>query len=123
LNFTELNTILDDVTKEDKTAKSSQRNLLSSGRDVCDRPVKTGSDFASKLYLAPLKTVGNLPFRRLCVGLGAEITCGEMALATSLLQGSRSEWSLVRRHECEKFFGVQLAGGYADTMVRVCTGQ
>ncbi len=111
------------MTKEDKTAKSSQRNLLSSGRDVCDRPVKTGSDFASKLYLAPLKTVGNLPFRRLCVGLGAEITCGEMALATSLLQGSRSEWSLVRRHECEKFFGVQLAGGYADTMVRVCTGQ
>lgn len=41
-----------------------------------------------------------------------------MALATSLLQGTRSEWSLVRRHPCEKFFGVQLAGGYPDTMAR-----
>ena len=64
---------------------------------------------SGQLLLAPLTKGGNLPFRRLCVELGAQITFSEMVVAHKLVKGFRQEAVLLRTHENEPCFGVQLA--------------
>jgi len=65
--------------------------------------------FTGKLWLAPLTHGGHLPFRRLCVGFGAQVTVGEMAVVHKLLRDKSSEFALLRSHPEEPWFGAQLA--------------
>ncbi|XP_008559828.1 tRNA-dihydrouridine(47) synthase [NAD(P)(+)]-like [Microplitis demolitor] len=75
-------------------------------------------EWRDKILLSPLTTVGNLPFRRICKEYGADITCGEMALAPKILKGVHEEWALVKRHETEDIFGVQICGNNPGVLTR-----
>jgi tRNA-dihydrouridine synthase 3 len=67
------------------------------------------SPFQDRVVLAPLTVGGNLPFRRLCTELGADVTVGEMAVVRKLLRGAAGELALLKSHPDERLFGVQLA--------------
>lgn len=60
--------------------------------------------------MGPMTKGSNLPYRQLCVELGARITMSEMTVARKLKQRRRGEFALIRRAPEEPFFGVQLAG-------------
>ncbi len=71
---------------------------------------------AGALVLGPMTKGGNLPYRRLCVELGARVTMSEMAVARRLRQKRRPEFALIRRAPEEPCFGVQLAGNKPEEM-------
>ena len=66
--------------------------------------------------MAPMTKGSNLPYRRLCVELGARILVSEMVVARRLKQRRQGEYALIRRAPDEPCFGVQLAGNRPDEM-------
>ena len=64
------------------------------------RDVLTGA-----VVMAPMTKGSNLPYRRLCVELGARVTMSEMTVARRLKQRRKGEFALIRKFEGEPFFG------------------
>lgn len=62
------------------------------------------------VVMAPMTKGSNLPYRRLCVELGARVTVSEMTVARRLKQKRKGEFALIRKFDGEPCFGVQLAG-------------
>ncbi|KAK7195097.1 Dihydrouridine synthase (Dus) [Novymonas esmeraldas] len=103
-------TVLDATTKRGDEGPASRPSQTEEAlREVVARQSSSRGLFANKLVLAPLTTVGNLPFRRVCKSFGADVTLSEMAVVFNLNRLQKNEWSLLRRHESEDIFGIQLA--------------
>src|SRR6185369_16711830 len=68
------------------------------------------------VVMAPMTKGSNLPYRRLCVELGARVLVSEMVVARRLKQRRRGEFALIRRAPAEPCFGVQLAGNRPDEL-------
>jgi tRNA-dihydrouridine synthase 3 len=71
---------------------------------------------AGAVVLAPMTKGSNLPYRQLCVELGARVLVSEMVVARRLKQRRRGEFALIRRAPGEPCFAVQLAGNRPDEM-------
>jgi tRNA-dihydrouridine synthase 3 len=76
--------------------------------------VSFGARLTGAVVMAPMTKGSNLPYRRLCVELGATITVSEMTLARRLKQRRQGEFALIRRFPDEPCFGVQLATNSPD---------
>ena len=79
-------------------------------------PMSFAETLSGAVVMAPMTKGSNLPYRQLCIELGARVLVSEMVVARRLKQRRRGEFALIRRAPGEPCFGVQLAGNRPDEM-------
>jgi tRNA-dihydrouridine synthase 3 len=88
----------------------------SSGTIIESPCMSFATELPGALVMGPMTKGSNLPYRRLCIALGARVLVSEMVVARRLKQRRRSEFALIRRAPDEPCFGVQLAGNKPEEM-------
>lgn len=82
-------------------------------------PIKLGRiDFSSKLILAPMAGICNLPYRVLMEDLGAGGTVSELISCHGINYGNQRTLEMLKIHPREKNVGIQLFGEDHESMAR-----
>ena len=74
----------------------------------------------NNVFLAPLAGYTNYPFRKICLGAGAGLTCTEMVSAKGLHYGSENTRELLYSGEAEKIKAAQLFGSDPAVLREAC---
>lgn len=86
---------------------------------VYKQPMKLGSIyFSSRLILAPMAGICNIPFRLLMEDLGAGGTVSELVSCHGINHGNKRTLDMLKIDPLEKIVGLQLFGEDIDAMTR-----
>jgi len=84
-----------------------------------NHPMKLGNvDFSSRLLLAPMAGICNLPYRLLMEDLGAGGTVSELISCHGINYGNQRTLEMLKIDPLEKNVGIQLFGEDAEAMAR-----
>jgi nifR3 family TIM-barrel protein len=83
------------------------------------RPMKLGQiDFDSRLLLAPMAGICNIPYRLLMEDLGAGGTVSELISCHGINYGNQRTLEMLKIHPLERNVGIQLFGEDGESMAR-----
>ncbi|NYC92813.1 tRNA-dihydrouridine synthase B [Clostridium acetobutylicum] len=71
-------------------------------------------------FLAPMAGVTDIVFRKICKGMGADLTYTEMVSAKALYYGSENTEELMKISDEEEYAAVQMFGSEPDIMAKAC---
>ncbi|KHD35270.1 TIM barrel oxidoreductase NifR3 [Clostridium acetobutylicum] len=76
--------------------------------------------FEGNVFLAPMAGVTDIVFRKICKGMGADLTYTEMVSAKALYYGSENTEELMKISDEEEYAAVQMFGSEPDIMAKAC---
>ncbi|MEQ8768532.1 MAG: tRNA dihydrouridine synthase DusB [Planctomycetota bacterium] len=77
-----------------------------------------GIELENAALLAPMEDVSDIPFRRICRRMGADIVYTEFVNAEGLIRESWKAWRKLELADDERPAGIQIYGASTDAMVR-----